>query len=140
MEEIYHKPYVIKNQSVQFEIVDTTSEYLSGTQEIYVKSASCFVLCVATTDKQSLVSLDSLLACCPNAKTVPKMIVATKCDLQSERQVSQHDLQQAQAKYDCLLIETSAKNGTNVVAAFEQIGAASLLQQQAPADKKCVIS
>eukprot|EP01112_Ceratiomyxa_fruticulosa_P012185 TRINITY_DN3366_c0_g1_i1.p2 TRINITY_DN3366_c0_g1~~TRINITY_DN3366_c0_g1_i1.p2 ORF type:complete len:100 (-),score=8.65 TRINITY_DN3366_c0_g1_i1:51-350(-) len=44
----------------------------------------------------------------------PVVLVANKCDLESERKVSQQESQELAESWECPLIETSAKTAHNV--------------------------
>lgn len=54
-------------------------------------------------------------------KNVPMMLVGSKCDETSSREVSEVAIEKLAQDWNCSHIETSAKNNLNVKEAFQQL-------------------
>ncbi|KAF8206814.1 P-loop containing nucleoside triphosphate hydrolase protein [Mycena galopus ATCC 62051] len=100
--------------------VDTRHEGPGNIQEHYVRSEGFLVVYSITSRdsfKQVRAHHQKILGW-KASDDVPAIIVANKCDLEPERQVSIDDGRDLAEQLGCMFIEVSAKQGRNLQKAF----------------------
>lgn len=131
-----------------FDILDTSeNEEYSAMRDSYVTCADCFFVCFSLIDASSLdLAHEFFRRIAWRDATRPVVLVGTKCDLLSERQVSQNDVQTILNKYNWVsAVETSAKENINVKEPFWQMAQAmqkrleQIEAQEKQKTKSCVM-
>lgn len=91
----------------------------------YYRDCNAIVLVFDLTSINSFNSLEywieELNTFLPNKKDVSIILIGNKCDLLLERQVSSTEANQFARRFNLEYIEVSAKDGTNIYEAFENI-------------------
>ena len=91
----------------------------------YFRKAKGVILVYDITNQKSFESLSERWMAQLNdhasADDLAKLLVGNKSDLEASREVSKEKAQQFCQQYGMELLETSAKNGQNVLAAFEKL-------------------
>jgi len=136
IEETYRKTMSVDGQLCMLEVLDTAgAEQFSALSEHYIQGAMGYVLVFSLTQASSMREIESLrwqihrikgLSPPPGSPTanspqLPIVIVGTKSDLISEREVSRDLMTQLSQQWGCPFYETSSKNNWNVNEVFEEI-------------------
>merc|ERR1712032_269688 len=111
----------IDNKSTKLQIWDTAGqERFKNMTASYYRGASGIMVVYDITDPESFNNINSwLIEIEKNAnKNVYKFLVGNKCDLEEKRQVTIEQAKEFADTYGMKLLETSAKNNTNVTEAF----------------------
>ncbi|KAG0025100.1 Ras GTPase [Podila clonocystis] len=90
-------------------------------REQYMRSGEGFLLVYSITSRNSFEEISTFYQQILRVKDkdfFPIILVANKCDLESERQVSTHEGRELAKQFSSRLIETSAKQRINVDEAF----------------------
>eukprot|EP01100_Stratorugosa_tubuloviscum_P002327 TRINITY_DN1542_c0_g3_i1.p1 TRINITY_DN1542_c0_g3~~TRINITY_DN1542_c0_g3_i1.p1 ORF type:complete len:186 (-),score=54.19 TRINITY_DN1542_c0_g3_i1:113-670(-) len=148
IEDSYRKAVVIDNESCVLDILDTAeqAEY-SAMKDEYMRTAQGF-LCVYSIDcnhsfsqinkfRQSILTIKQ-------CDKIPIVLIANKCDLLDDRQVSKIDGQALAKRFGVPFFETSAKTNTNIEQSFyelvREIRYSELIQQkQKLKQQSCII-
>mmetsp|Transcript_667 Transcript_667/g.1364 ORF Transcript_667/g.1364 Transcript_667/m.1364 type:complete len:217 (+) Transcript_667:82-732(+) len=118
------KTIPVEKKTVKLQIWDTAGQERFRTiTSAYYRGADCIVMIYSICDRESFKHVDDWLNEVNRYvnESTCKILIGNKCDLHSERQVS---TEEGQAKADSLgiaFLETSAKEATNVEAAFRQM-------------------
>ena len=111
----------IDGKSVKLQIWDTAGqERFRNIISSYYRGAQGIMLVYDITDLESFQNLNSwLIEIEKNAsKSVYKMLVGNKCDMENERKVTVEQGKDFASQYGMKFFETSAKESTNVSDAF----------------------
>ncbi|KAG9128396.1 Ras GTPase, partial [Ceratobasidium sp. 392] len=127
IEEIYTKQVKVDNELCQLEITDTAgAEQFTAMNEYYLKDARGFVLVFSLTQAMSVREVENLRTQIHRVKgnttaPIPMVLVGTKADLSSDREVSREQIQALADRWKMPYYETSAKRNWNIDAVFEDI-------------------
>lgn len=125
IEDSYRKQCVIDDEVALLDVLDTAGqEEYSAMREQYMRTGEGFLLVYSITSRQSfdeiLVFQQQILRV-KDKDYFPIIVVGNKCDLESDRQVSEADGENLARSFGCKFIETSAKSRINVDNAFYDI-------------------
>ena len=98
--------------------------YTSAMREQYMRSGEGFLLVYSITSRSSFAEMATFHQQVLRVKDMdyfPMVMVANKCDLEKERQVSTMDGYAMAKKIGCPFVETSAKQRLNVDEAFNDL-------------------
>jgi GTPase KRas protein len=122
IQDSYRKQATIDDKTCFLDILDTAGqEEFQALQDSYMRSQEGFLLVYSITDKKSLEELRNFREKILRVKDrdkVPMVIIGNKCDLESERQVSEADGKNLAAEFDVPFFEGSAKIPKNVHESF----------------------
>ena len=93
-------------------------------REQYMRSGEGFLLVYSITSRMSFDEIDGFFQQISRVKDkdrFPMVLVANKCDLEMDRQVSIQEGKDLADKYGCHFVETSAKMRINVDTAFHEV-------------------
>ncbi|KAH7917582.1 ras-domain-containing protein [Leucogyrophana mollusca] len=126
IEEAYRRVIEADGVTASLEILDTAgAEQFTALNEMYIRSGRGFVLVFSLTQEASLREVDNLRQQIYRIKggdeAVPIVVVGTKLDLVSEREVSRGTIQSLVARWGLPFYETSAKRNWHVADAFEDL-------------------
>ncbi len=113
-----------KNKKLKLQIWDTAGqERFRAVTSSYYRGSNAVILCYDITDLETFSSLDKWLGEIKKYSTKSPILVlcGTKSDLISERKVSENQGKEYAELNNMMFIETSAKNGSNVLELFELI-------------------
>eukprot|EP01094_Clydonella_sp_ATCC50884_P029030 TRINITY_DN8930_c0_g3_i1.p1 TRINITY_DN8930_c0_g3~~TRINITY_DN8930_c0_g3_i1.p1 ORF type:complete len:249 (+),score=40.66 TRINITY_DN8930_c0_g3_i1:39-749(+) len=124
VEDRYRHAAIVNGEETMLEIFDIAgAEYppLSFVHHAYMKPAHAFVIVYSITSKRSLEEVCVLRSHALDVKGghVPTIIVAAKCDLETERVVSREEGEALARELSCQFMESSSKEDVNVREAFE---------------------
>ena len=117
IEDFYRKSIEVDGIPTMLEILDTEgTEQFTSMRDLYAKTGHGFLLVYSITNKRTLDELNPLRDQITGLRGhgVPVILVGNKCDLRTEREVSQEDGAKVAASWKCPLYETSAKTRHNV--------------------------
>ncbi|CAE7231418.1 unnamed protein product [Rhizoctonia solani] len=120
IEDVYTKP-------LKLQITDTAgAEQFTAVNEYYLKSARGFILVFSLTQAASVREVENLRTQIyrvkgHSASHIPMVLVGTKADLASDREVSRETMQTLADKWNIPYYETSAKRNWGVSSVFEDI-------------------
>ncbi|KII92194.1 hypothetical protein PLICRDRAFT_677894 [Plicaturopsis crispa FD-325 SS-3] len=154
LEDYYRKQITVDGKKSFIETTDMAPRGTSGAERCgRSREGQAFILVYSVTSRATFDGLDILRQDVIRAKgaTPVFMLVGTKCDLVSQREVSHDEGAQLGRTFGCEFVETSAKTGqnvdllfSNVVRALRAADAAALQGGAAPGGKrrsvKCIIS
>ncbi|KAF9331507.1 Ras GTPase [Podila minutissima] len=112
IEDSYRKQCVIDDEVALLDVLDTAGQEESG---------EGFLLVYSITSRNSFEEISTFYQQILRVKDkdfFPIILVANKCDLESERQVSTHEGRELAKQFSSRMIETSAKQRINVDEAF----------------------
>ncbi|TRM64910.1 small GTPase superfamily [Schizophyllum amplum] len=137
IEEEYRRAVRVDDELSFLEVLDTAgAEQFTSLNEVYIKSGHGFVLVFSLTQEASLREVDSLRQQIYRIKggnsDIPIVVVGTKLDLASEREVQKDAIQSLAAKWGLPFYETSAKRNWHVADVFEDL--VRQMRQRYPAD------
>ncbi|KAF9411943.1 Ras GTPase, partial [Entomortierella beljakovae] len=122
IEDSYRKQCVIDDEVALLDVLDTAGqEEYSAMREQYMRSGEGFLLVYSITSRNSFEEISTFYQQILRVKDkdfFPIILVANKCDLEHERQVSTHEGRELAKQFSSRLIETSAKQRINVDEAF----------------------
>ena len=124
-EDTYKQNLEIDGNEYHLQILDTQrTEQFLALRDIYTNDSDAFLLIYSITDKASFELLEDLrdqIARVKDGFDFPFLIVASKSDLEDQREVSKNDLIGMEKKWNCSSIQVSAKDSINVFESFQQI-------------------
>mmetsp|Transcript_81257 Transcript_81257/g.252187 ORF Transcript_81257/g.252187 Transcript_81257/m.252187 type:complete len:218 (-) Transcript_81257:16-669(-) len=127
------KTIAIGKKSVKLQIWDTAGQERFRTiTSAYYRGADAIVLVYDVTDRESFQHVDDWLADINryvNQSTV-KVLVGNKTDLEGERQVTTDEARKKAESLGLALLEASAKDSTNVEAAFQMISSELIARRE----------
>ncbi|KAF9182345.1 Ras GTPase [Haplosporangium sp. Z 767] len=122
IEDSYRKQCVIDDEVALLDVLDTAGqEEYSAMREQYMRTGEGFLLVYSITSRNSFEEISTFYQQILRVKDkdfFPIILVANKCDLEHERQVSTHEGRELAKQFNSRLIETSAKQRINVDEAF----------------------
>ncbi|KAK9479003.1 ras family-domain-containing protein [Lipomyces japonicus] len=122
IEDSYRKQCVIDNEVALLDVLDTAGqEEYSAMREQYMRAGQGFLLVYSITSRASFEEIKTFQQQILRVKDkdyFPIIVVGNKCDLETERDVSQQEGKQLANQFQCSFIETSAKQRINVDEAF----------------------
>ncbi|CAG8558158.1 13728_t:CDS:2 [Acaulospora morrowiae] len=122
IEDSYRKQCVIDDEVALLDVLDTAGqEEYSAMREQYMRNGEGFLLVYSITSRNSFDEISTFHQQILRVKDkdyFPIIVVANKCDLEMERQVSGHEGREFAKQFSCRFIETSAKQRINVDEAF----------------------
>ncbi|KAK9447376.1 GTPase NRas precursor [Limtongia smithiae] len=128
IEDSYRKQVIIDHQNCALEILDTAGqEEYSALKDQWIRDGEGFVLVYAITSRTSYNRIPVILSQIERLKhpatpedAVPFIIIGTKSDRVTEREVSYQEGSALAKKLNCEFFEASAKNNINVERAFTE--------------------
>ncbi|KIJ55034.1 hypothetical protein M422DRAFT_775194 [Sphaerobolus stellatus SS14] len=125
IEDSYRKHCFIDDEGAYLDILDTAGqdEY-SAMRENYMLHGEGFLLVYSVTSRESFQEVETFhrqISRVKDSEWVPAVIVANKCDLEYERQVSTNEGRELAKRLGCQFIETSAKQRINVDEAYHNV-------------------
>lgn len=125
IEDSYTKQCVIDDVVARLDILDTAGqEEFSAMREQYMRSGEGFLLVYSVTDRNSfeeIFKFHKQILRVKDRDEFPMLLVANKSDLESQRMVQSMEGQELAKSLKIRYIEASAKNRTNVDAAFYEL-------------------
>ncbi|KAF7296242.1 hypothetical protein HMN09_01093300 [Mycena chlorophos] len=126
IEDFFRKQCVIDDEVALLEILDTAGqEEYRAMREQYMIHGEGFLIVYAINDRNSFEEVPAFYEQILRVKDVDVfpavIIVATKCDMEFERQVPANDGRILAHRLGCTFIETSAKDRINVEDAFTNL-------------------
>ncbi len=122
IEDSYRKQCVIDDEVALLDVLDTAGqEEYSAMREQYMRTGEGFLLVYAITSRASFDEIKGFQQQILRVKDkdyFPVIIVANKCDLEYEREVSSQEGRDLARSFGCRYIESSAKQRINVDEAF----------------------
>ncbi|RIB07446.1 putative small G-protein Ras1 [Gigaspora rosea] len=122
IEDSYRKQCVIDDEVALLDVLDTAGqEEYSAMREQYMRTGEGFLLVYSITSRNSFDEISTFHQQILRVKDkdyFPTIVVANKCDLEMERQVSGQEGRELAKQFNCKFIETSAKQRINVDEAF----------------------
>ena len=113
IEDSYRKQVEIEGVQYVLEILDTAgTEQFTAMRDLYMKTGQGFVLVYSIIAQSTYNDLDPIhdqIVRVRDTDDVPIVVVGNKCDLESQRIVSQDDGKALAEKYGADFIEVSAK-------------------------------
>ncbi|KAH8991349.1 ras-like protein [Lactarius hatsudake] len=120
IEDSYRKQCVIDGEDALVDILDTAGQE-DAMREQYMLRGEGFLLVYSITDRDSFDSISAYhqqILRVKDTESVPIVLVGNKCDLEDERRVDRNEGRFMSEEIGCHFVETSAKLGLNVTAAF----------------------
>lgn len=122
IEDSYRKQCVIDDEVALLDVLDTAGqEEYSAMREQYMRTGEGFLLVYSINNRQSFEEIKTFQQQILRVKDkdyFPIIVVGNKCDLESERKVTQQEGEDLAQEFGCKFIETSAKSRINVENAF----------------------
>jgi len=122
IEDSYRKQCIVDDEPALLDILDTAGqEEFSAMLDQWIREGKGFLLVYSIVSKTSFedvrVLYDKVLRG-KDAEKVPVVLVANKCDLESERVVSYEEGEELAQQWGCPFFETSAKEKLNTESCF----------------------
>jgi len=125
IEDSYRKQCVIDDEVALLDVLDTAGqEEYSAMREQYMRTGEGFLCVYSITSRNSFDEIGTFHMQILRVKDkdyFPIIVVANKCDLNNERQVTNKDGEELAKSFNCKFIETSAKQKINVDDAFYEL-------------------
>ncbi|KAI8065605.1 ras-like protein 1 [Gongronella butleri] len=125
IEDSYRKQCVIDGETALLDVLDTAGqEEYSAMREQYMRNGEGFLLVYSITSRLSFEEVSTFYQQICRVKDrdfFPMVLVANKCDLKAERQVSSQEGLDISKEFGCQFLETSAKQRVNVDEAFFEV-------------------
>ncbi|OBZ72621.1 Ras-related protein Rap-1 [Grifola frondosa] len=126
IEEEYHCQLIVDGERCSLDILDTAgAEQFTGFNEGYLKNGHGFILVFSLTQDASLREIDNvrqqILHLRGGDMNIPVVVVGTKLDLASEREVPRATIQELATRWGIPFYETSAKRNWHVTDVFEDL-------------------
>ncbi|KAI9498464.1 ras-like protein 1 [Zychaea mexicana] len=122
IEDSYRKQCVIDSETALLDVLDTAGqEEYSAMREQYMRNGEGFLLVYASTSRLSFEEISTFhqqISRVKDRDSFPMVLVANKCDLEQDRQVSMQEGRDLARQFGCQFFETSAKQRINVDEAF----------------------
>ncbi|KAJ7812970.1 P-loop containing nucleoside triphosphate hydrolase protein [Mycena olivaceomarginata] len=123
--EQYHRSMVVDGEQDSLKFFVTTGvEQFTAFTEVYIKSCLGFVLVFSLTQEGSLKEVESLrkqIFRIKGSENVPIVVVGTKSDLVSEREVPTTTIETLASRWNLPFYETSAKRNWHINDIFEDL-------------------
>ena len=114
---------MINDKIFRIQIWDTAGqENFRSITRAYYKNSACALIVYDISRRASFESISTWIEDCKNSspKSVFMVLVGNKCDLESEREVTEDEGKELAERNGMLFFETSAKTGKNVEQVFEE--------------------
>ncbi|CAN6605379.1 ras-related protein Rsr1p [Trichomonascus vanleenenianus] len=126
IEDSYRKNTWVDGRSCTLEILDTAGvEQFTAMRELYIKNGEGFIFVYSVANEDSLLELLELreqVLRIKDSSSVPMVLVANKCDLESERVISpERGVEVAESWGKMPFYETSAKYRSNIDEVFTDL-------------------
>ena len=118
------KKFDIEGKSVKAQIWDTAGqERYKAITTTYYKGAKGALIVYDITRKETFDSVDRWISELVNSgdKNMTMLLIGTKCDLDTQRQVTKEQGEEKAKAFRVAFLETSASSGENLDVAFEMI-------------------
>lgn len=147
IEDTYRKETMIDDKSVTLEILDTAGqEDFRSMHDSWIENGDGFLLVYDITNKNTFDELQSFYLKIRRRKSdVPILLTGNKCDMADEyRKIAKTEGEKLAKDWGvpCVpFLETSAKESSNVHAAFEDLARLMIAKQLVPPKKKtfCIL-
>jgi len=126
IEDCYRKNFMVDKQTAFLDILDTAGqEEYSALRDQWVREGKAFILVYSVILKASFDDLSNFRERIleineEHSDLVPIVLVANKCDLESQREVSKVQGEELAKRWGIPYLETSALKGDGVTAVFEE--------------------
>jgi GTPase KRas protein len=151
IEDNYRKQVRVDDRTVVLDILDTAGpEEYSSMLQLWMETGHGVYGMYSITDERSLKELEYHLERAGRMKggAYPAIVVGNKCDLATERKVSQERGQALAKQYNAMWIETSARDNRNIEEAMLMLTRAILAADKSrnhkatppPKKDRCIIS
>jgi GTPase KRas protein len=125
IEDSYRRQCVIDGETALLDVLDTAGqEEYSAMREQYMRNGEGFLLVYSIISRNSFEEINTFYQQIRRVKDrdfFPMVLIANKCDLEQERQVSSQEGRDLAKAFGCTFIETSAKQRINVDEAFYNV-------------------
>ena len=127
IEDTYRQVIACNKQVCTLQITDTTgSHQFPAMQRLNIQKGHAFILVYSITSRQTLEELRAIYKDIRDIKgeeinTVPIMLIGSKCDETSSRDVQTQYATRISQDWGCAFMETSAKTNVNVKEAFQEL-------------------
>jgi len=125
IEDSHRKQVSIDDQVSMLDILDTAGQEEYATmQDQWFRTGQGFLMVYSITSKKAFQEISDLrrkILLIKDKKKVPMVLVANKCDLEAEREVSKGEGEQLSNTFGCPFLEASAKARINVDDAFKAL-------------------
>eukprot|EP00048_Salpingoeca_helianthica_P015992 m.229814 g.229814 ORF g.229814 m.229814 type:complete len:193 (-) comp17841_c0_seq1:258-836(-) len=125
IEDSYRKQCVIDDEVALLDVLDTAGqEEYSAMREQYMRTGEGFLLVYAITDRKSFEEITSFARQILRVKDrddFPMILVGNKADLETQRQVAQHEGKDLAKSLKIPFVETSAKQRLNIDTVFHEL-------------------
>ncbi|KAL0485782.1 Ras family GTPase [Acrasis kona] len=137
IEDSYQKQIKIEDTMVMLDILDTAGqEEYKALRDEYMRTADGFVLVFDLTNRKTFDELNEFhkhIVRCKDNEFPPLVIAANKCDCnESDKKVTETEIQALAAKWRIKHLETSAKLRLNVDQSFHIVVNAIMAQKRKP--------
>jgi len=127
------KTIAVERKNIKLQIWDTAGQERFRTiTSAYYRGADGIMLVYDICDRESFAQVDTWLDEVNKyvSDTTCKMLIGNKCDLTEERQVSTEEAQKKADELGLAFMEVSAKDATNVEAAFSNLSAELITKRE----------
>lgn len=125
IEDSYRKQCIVDDEVVMLDVLDTAGqEEYSAMREQYMRTGEGFLLVYSVTSRSSfeeIMAFHQQILRVKDRDQFPVVIVGNKCDLESDRQVTEDEGRELAKEFGCDFIETSAKQRIHVEESFYQL-------------------
>lgn len=125
IEDSYRKQVSVDGNVHIVDVLDTAGQIeYSAMRDLHVREGKGFILAYSITSRTSFDELEAFRTSILRIKEnedVPMIMMGTKCDLESHRQVTRKEAEEVAREWKIPFIETSAKDFINVDEAFNSI-------------------
>ncbi|KAI0688104.1 small GTPase superfamily [Cytidiella melzeri] len=149
IEEQYRRELEVDGENMALDILDTAgAEQFTALNELYITNGNGFLLVFSLTDEASLRNLEGIRQQILHIKAdepdIPIVIVGTKQDLYTEREVTRQAIEDFAARWGHPFYETSAKKNWHIQDVFEDLTSRMRTRYPSPPRKRrirkdCVI-
>eukprot|EP01094_Clydonella_sp_ATCC50884_P003677 TRINITY_DN127_c0_g1_i4.p2 TRINITY_DN127_c0_g1~~TRINITY_DN127_c0_g1_i4.p2 ORF type:complete len:207 (+),score=104.54 TRINITY_DN127_c0_g1_i4:30-623(+) len=122
IEDSHRKQVSIDEEASMLDILDTAGqEEYSSMQDQWFRTGQGFLVVYSVINRKSFREVRPLrdkIHRIKDAKKVPLVLVANKCDLEDDRVITKEEGEQLAAEFGCPYFEASAKNHVNIDESF----------------------